>query len=393
MWTLLLTLATLAGPRAAGTPPALPGHPWYDASSVTTEPDRDGVTIEVVRTTVSAELPAEVTGLARRTPRGRLEPVEVADLDDAELFGIRNHILWRAVGAEADLVVIDLEGRRVPVSVWWEADGVLSVRRGPALSVSWEDAPSSKELSRRYGIPPLVDDGRPWDPRARTLLDRALARLSDRERALVVDVAFHRVPSAPQDQRGAYTVDERGPRIEVYDALFEDPTHFAGTPEDAHPTGVRVLLHELAHAIADAPARRTFRELDAAEAALRQSTARYNALQEAAGADATEEQRAAIADADEAVRTDYARYQLLTFDADKAVMQRLRGQSPAVAGLTRVLGQTPAPTAYGRTNATEAFAECFSLFRIDPAALRRTAPAALAWFEADGHLPTAGSEP
>ncbi len=44
-------------------------------------------------------------------------------------------------------------------------------------------------------------------------------------------------------------------------------------------------------------------------------------------------------------------------------------------------------TLYAESNDTEAFAEAFAMFHVDPAALLRTAPGLLARFSAEDHLP------
>jgi len=60
--------------------------------------------------------------------------------------------------------------------------------------------------------------------------------------------------------------------------------------------------------------------------------------------------------------------------------------TPAAVALQKVLGKTSPPTLYGRTSVEEAFADCFALFRLDRAALKRAAPRALQWFDSGGHL-------
>jgi hypothetical protein len=62
--------------------------------------------------------------------------------------------------------------------------------------------------------------------------------------------------------------------------------------------------------------------------------------------------------------------------------------SPSVVerALQAVLGEQPAPTAYARTDPSEAFAECFALYKLDPDALGRAAPRVLEWFQSGQHV-------
>lgn len=61
-------------------------------------------------------------------------------------------------------------------------------------------------------------------------------------------------------------------------------------------------------------------------------------------------------------------------------------RGPVLAAYERALDGKPAPTRYGEASLRESFAEAFSLFRADPAALRRVLPRAFSWFEGGGHV-------
>jgi hypothetical protein len=130
---------------------------------------------------------------------------------------------------------------------------------------------------------------------------------------------------------------------------------------------VRILLHELGHALAGDPLHRFYRDAqelaDAGKALTLQSVS--------LGADAPAHQLAQLA------------------ERLRAALQRVAAaqpSGPAVAAFSRLTGASGGVTSYGRQSPGEAFAEAFSLYHADPVALRRVCPAALEFFERGGHL-------
>ena len=79
------------------------------------------------------------------------------------------------------------------------------------------------------------------------------------ERAIVEDLTFRRssqatLPTGYRTVAALYTSEEGG-RIDVYDDAFVPTTQFVGAVTDPKPFQLLVVVHELGHALHDAPAR------------------------------------------------------------------------------------------------------------------------------------------
>jgi hypothetical protein len=61
-------------------------------------------------------------------------------------------------------------------------------------------------------------------------------------------------------------------------------------------------------------------------------------------------------------------------------------RGPVLEAYGKALGKASPPTVYGETSAKESFAESFSLYRADPAALKRLLPQVYDFFARGGHL-------
>jgi hypothetical protein len=303
-------------------------------------------------------------------------PVEV-------LFGIRMAAMTEMRGVELDLRVTS-EARGVHfVTLVHELDGPLRVTDIAATTLSAEApraAPSDAELRRRFGIGRLDGGAEGWSAAERQSLERALGILSDRELAQIRDVELRR-ESAPRRVlpiKGAcgLTTLERGElRIEMYDRAFHgDDILFVGSPRAPERESVRLILHEIGHAIAMAPIRDFVRDLQRLSADGQRTSDAYVGF------------RAQASDADRRILEPPLSK---TAERMRAVAKRLaeaRPPGPAVAAFSHVPGAASGITRYGRTSPSEAFAEAFSLFHADPDALRRVSPEALAFFQRGGHL-------
>jgi hypothetical protein len=59
---------------------------------------------------------------------------------------------------------------------------------------------------------------------------------------------------------------------------------------------------------------------------------------------------------------------------------------PAEVAFGQVLDQKKSPTAYGKTKASEHFAESFGIYKADPDAMERISKEAVTWFRNGEHL-------
>jgi hypothetical protein len=303
-----------------------------------------------------------------------IAPVEV-------LIAIRAAAMDSLKGVELDLRV-RTEARGVHyVTLTHELDGSLHVLdlASPNDSLPPADGGATEaDLRKRFGIGKLDGGGGRWAPVELESLARALEMLSGPERARLAGLELRR-ESRPQrviptkGSCGVTVVDRIERWIEIYDCAFrDDDIVFAGNPRAPERASVRLILHELGHALSTAPVldfNRALQKLadDGKQTATeclawrdKGPVADQRAIDEMAG------RLAAVA----------ARLQSL---ARRIAEERPAG--PIVAAFSRVPGASAGVTRYGRESPSEAFAEGFSLFRADPDALHRVSPAALEFFE------------
>lgn len=384
---------------SANTP--APDAPRYDDRSLVLDLRLRQWTDKSLRANVRDAMKGSVDRLERRTSEGHRSPVKLGELSTAELMAVLVSIRFDLEGSEKDLLAQDFRERLTPVSVWWDKPGVLTLQSGEPWKRGRHPTTTRKALTDRFDMVQLVDGDRAWEPESLALIQEAVARLTPTERERLRDVPFHRkrapskalIRSLDATPGAVYTQDDRGPRLEIYDSAISVSNRFIGTPEDPHPYSLFVLLHEMGHAIARAEVRHARREIDALIA------------EQALLVDASKVEFARLNRARTRIRSraEGARYErdLAAFEAKRkendALVKRIEtraadlrdriGQPSAAArGLARVLGRRGPPTWYGLSEPDEAFADTFALFHADPAALERTRPKALKWFEAGGHL-------
>ena len=165
-----------------------------------------------------------------------------------------------------------------------------------------------------------------------------------------------------------------------------------------------MIIHELGHALADvrfrekgliskAAAEEYKRHQPEVDAAVKAFNDKATELEPRPNAKGTAELKA-LNDALTKVRAETdTRFK----EADRLVKQmlandRVNAQAgrPAEKALAAVLALKQSPTNYGRSSVREHFAECFNIFKNDPAALRRISAAAADWFAAGTHVSVAG---
>lgn len=173
---------------------------------------------------------------------------------------------------EMDLLV-EVDGALHPVTVWRDGPSMSVVSGPPVPQPPVLDAAAFEERWPRF---PLEEVDAKWTPELLGAIDASLSRLPEADLARLEGVSFRRRParerrpdlgSVWRPPAGAkassgfsvlaatYVHDEGSRRIEVYNqALSADDTVFIGSVEAPSPALHRVLVHELAHAVALGPA-------------------------------------------------------------------------------------------------------------------------------------------
>ena len=288
---------------------------------------------------------------------------------------------------EADRWVRLAESGRVPVTVLRDRER-WTVKVG-APNASYPAARATN-LSDRWGLGPLESRGVAWTDAAAAHVDRAVALLGVDERRLLSGMPFVRAHAATGGSSGGavegarYVQDGCSARIELFDgALAADETNFAGEPERPMPESVRMLVHEIGHAIHRAPGREALCAVEAERAVLerrrddlsRRITAWQDGRRLKADRDALAEERTAF-------DTEVEGFESRGREAAALVHRN----GPVLEAYAQALGDGSPPTRYGALSLGESFAESFSLYRADPAALERLLPRVRAFFARDEHL-------
>jgi hypothetical protein len=345
---------------AGGEMPRLDEHKRLDA--------RHLLLVELERGRVTEVDWGDGTQVTRFAPPWEKQGFVVAPVEVLVAMAIAAREPFR--GVELDLRIATQERGTHFVTLVHELDGPLHVTDVAADAVRPVESPAEKEAELRdlYGIGRLDADAA-WSPSERQSLGRALSLLSQRELAELRGIELRRMdrPKRVLPAKGAcgLAAIERAQRwIEIYDCAFrDDDIVFVGDPRAPDRASVRILLHELGHALAGAPLLRFHQDAQR----LSQDLAR------------------------ESARSEGAPSPRLTRLAERlrAAVQRVGASPPAgpvVTAFSRLPGAAGGITSYGRQSAAEAFAEAFSLYHTDPEALRRVCPAALEFFERGGHL-------
>lgn len=345
------------------------------------------------------ELKARVAAVVRVSPDGE-KSVRVGKLEWVERVAI-SEVVFSAdprPGSESDLWVRDPSGARVPVTVWWDED-VVRVASGPPTEPVAAPIPDDLEawLDRA-----LLGD---WDPVGRAVVAEAVRGVHPDVRRRLEGLPFVRVAGpAPEVVarlgvpmsavlQAVYIDDAASARIEVYDAALQATDRFSGTPDDPRPEAVRVVAHELAHAVAHRGNRGRMQLAREGTQKATELIAQHNALVIEMNALIDEHNARpdpGIGKKIEAIQRRVAELaaEVGTLDAEMTELVASVGpdrSSLLSKALNTVRPFEQSPTWYGRTSIEEHFAECYALFLTDPAALERAAPEIHAWFVDGAH--------
>ncbi|MEZ4323143.1 MAG: hypothetical protein R3F61_37095 [Myxococcota bacterium] len=324
---------------------------------------------------------ARAPGSDALTPVGA-EGTGFASLEPPALMAV-----WMATmgyldpGVEYDLVLGRGKDLR-PVTVWFEDARSLVVSQGPSIALPPEGPPIDA-IVQRYALVGSEEQAAVFEPRVRGVIDQAFARLSPLELAALSDVTLIRLAGKAPGTKGKWintaefrSEPERGTMV-FFDDLLRPTGLFVGPVDDPSHPALHTVLHEVGHAIDSAP--------------LRLASSHFNRDSEAynAAVDATNAEGKALRSMKSPPADRVAAHQAATERLEQE-SARLSERRTALERHVRVSegfrARFSGVTMYGDTSDTEAFAEAFALFHLDPAALERVSPDAAAWFRDSGHL-------
>jgi len=319
------------------------------------------------------------SAVMKQLERGRIRSIErpselgdspvpgaqVASLSDAELYAVLAASGRWSRGAELDLLVPAADGP-TPTTIWVDLEGGVRVASGtqplqaPLPPAHVDELLWQAEIAESYDLDGFSGT---WTLIELGYVVMALDRLTPEELAAMTGVHFARVAQSPRRaaEMARYEPSELPPRLEVYDAAFEEFGHgFVGPLDHPVPTPVMTVLHECGHVIVDRPLRETY---DAFRMALEASEGMVDG---------------------QAFASAYDRAQEI-----ERCYRQLGSTGPVLDQFVAIRGKTRGPTSYGwRSRHHEAFAEAFALHHLDPDALRRVMPAVSEWFDRDQHVST-----
>ncbi|MEE2789094.1 MAG: hypothetical protein VX589_17295 [Myxococcota bacterium] len=302
----------------------------------------------------------------------RIKPTSVKRLKTATLWAIHTMAQQRFLGAEVDLVVWLNAQKRELVSVKVALDGSMKVDVGTGPYA--RQAPPEPSLQ-------FEDGQRSWTVQEKRSVNDAFSLLSPAEQRLVHTLPFRRMNRAEDPSKSALYVQKNcSAHIEVFDSAFQaDRWQFVGSAQAPRRASIRIVLHEIGHAIEKHDSVRAYCRYERAYKALNKRIKAFNTSQKRAGR--SEQKKRRSAQEYRAIEVEKERLERQVEDIE-AVNER----GPMLAQYLSILAGKSPPTRYGERSTHESFAESFSLFRSDPDALGRLLPRVLAWFQRGEHL-------
>ena len=347
----------------------------YDATVVRHAPITRGQKSAIISDILSRIGTAKVI-LKTRTRPQTISPSTKAlsRLKLAILGGLRIALLSSTRGAEMDIMVRIKGQNPTPVQIIWQVNGNLVVESGTPTTFP----------SRKHGTLNLkfTNGSDRWSPIEKAHVREALALLSQQELAVMQKIPLRRERNkrvSKWAKGGLYEQKGCHAKIRMYSSAFAGRhLKFSGDPKHPRSKTISTILHEVAHALHHAPSRQVYCRFDERNRRFEKRVRAYNQAIKKTSANARrtqlERERAWI-------ETESKTLQKMMSKADT-----LSRMGPVLAAFKKQLGNRQGPTVYGATALEETFAEAFSLFHSDRAALTRIWPDIARWFAQNKHL-------
>jgi hypothetical protein len=373
-------------PAVVPPPPPAGSVPYYELVVLRSEEPLDARYEPDLRAQLARELTA--SGAKQLEYRG-VDPArrfstpwsgqQFEGLSLAALFASAYAAAPQYRGAEFDVRVSLSPGPDRLVTVIHGLDGQVSAVDAVAPgSGGAARGPGAEELRARYGIGPVEG----WSATERAALDRALSLLHPSELAGLAGLPFRRkgsssgllFGSSSSRHCGHFELERESRSIAVYDCAFDaDEAGFVGSLARPLSPSVRVILHEVAHALAAGPIGELLVGVTTSHREAQEMVDAFNHLGRSVPA-AEIGRIQALQRELEKLQLDLKRWQ-----AEVARVEHLN--SSAVRGFLAREGAASGFTPYGRSTAIEGFAEAFSVCRSDPDAGLRISKQACAYFD------------
>ena len=285
--------------------------------------------------------------------------------------------LWTAhpprfYGAELDLKVKLPKRKAIPITVWIDLKGNLTVQKGRWAPLS--KPPPKKQFSQHWKIGPLkAESGKKWSKKALKALHLALSLVNSKERSVLRKIPFVRKQRGPRKQQAAlYVYRDCYEEIQIFNrAMTAERYTFVGSSQKAYPSTTFSILHEIGHALHNKPTRQLQCQLIREYQAYKKSVKRANQTR-------NPKKRAQ--------RIHKVKQTESRLNEMQRQVKRFQKQGPVLKAYKAVIGNQAPPTLYGETSLRESFAESFALYHLDPQALKRLLPKVYFWFKEQKHL-------
>ena len=298
---------------------------------------------------------------------------------------VAKHALWvfiqnYSVGTEWDFILTFKDNTRYRTSVLLEPNGTLLVHEGVRHHAQ-KPSLSRDQIQKKYQLGPLVGRSSSWSADNYAVLETALETLSEKEIAVIKDMPIvrERDQMGKHDNKtGLYIYNNSYAEILLFDKLYKHLEQgYSGTPNKPYNLGDVTLIHEIGHAIANYPFLNWVTLQKNTRTAYNKKVSDINAFGRKIPVSQSSKYK------QEKDRLEEIR---VVLDQSKQKTREYSSQSPVIASFLEVRSFTEGPTEYSNTSPDEAFAEAFSMFRLDPQALERIDPKLYQWFATDTHI-------
>ncbi|MBM74907.1 MAG: hypothetical protein CMK59_05865 [Proteobacteria bacterium] len=304
---------------------------------------------------------------------GTVQDLSLEELDWVQLQGIILMLNFGHSGLEADLIVTEKQGGQYLISVYWEPNNTLVVSEKSPWTPPKIQNTSKEILKKTYKLSSIDDVDTSWTEDELGVVKHSLSVLSDDELALLADTQLlrqkksdNKIKHGDWTQAGLFSQRDDKQIITLFNYMFaHEDLNFIGSIDAPHLNSTFTLLHEIGHLIHSYPSTLYIRVQNQKVNDANQLVSSYNAQP-------NQQKKEELLKRQEEIRI-------------------INGQQPNDEGpvlaefrMNRMFQQ--GPTKYANVSISEAFAESFALYKLDPTALKRIDPKVFDWFSSNGHI-------